>query len=130
MTIGKLAAISGIPTSTIRYWERIGILPKPPRVNGQRCYGPDARHWLALLRLAQASGFHLEEMRHFLFGFERGVKPRRRWQELALRKQREIDFQISQLQAMRRVLNRVQQCECLELKECGRIAASVLDTAL
>ena len=36
MTIGELAAQSGPPASTIRYWERIGVLPKPPRVSGQR----------------------------------------------------------------------------------------------
>ena len=38
MTIGELAAESGMPASTIRYWERIGVLPKPARVSGQRRY--------------------------------------------------------------------------------------------
>jgi DNA-binding transcriptional MerR regulator len=38
MTIGELAAESGLPASTIRYWERIGVLPKPLRVSGQRVH--------------------------------------------------------------------------------------------
>ena len=129
MTIGELAAESGIPASTIRYWERIGVLPKPPRVSGQRRYSPDAVQRLAVLRLAQACGFRLDEMRHLLHGFETGVQPPRRWQELARKKRQELDGQIARLKAMRRVVDRVMQCQCLELTECGRIAASVMETA-
>ena len=57
MTIGELAAESGLPASTIRSWERIGVLPKPPRVSGQRRYTGNAVQRLAVLRLAQASIF-------------------------------------------------------------------------
>jgi MerR family redox-sensitive transcriptional activator SoxR len=129
MTIGELAAESGMPASTIRYWERIGVLPKPMRVSGQRRYASDAVQRLAVLRLAQACGFRLDEMRHLLHGFGAGVKPPRRWQELAQRKQQELDEQIARLKAMRRVVDRVMQCQCLELPECGRIAASVMESA-
>ena len=38
MTIGKLAEMSGVPASTIRYWEKIGVLPLSTRVSGQRRY--------------------------------------------------------------------------------------------
>jgi MerR family transcriptional regulator, redox-sensitive transcriptional activator SoxR len=129
MTIGELAAESGMPASTIRYWERIGVLPKPPRVSGQRRYVPDSVQRLAVLRLAQACGFRLDEMRHLLRGFGTGVQPPRRWQELALKKRQELDGQIARLKAMRRVVDRVMQCQCLELTECGRIAASIMETA-
>src|SRR5436190_8673968 len=107
MTIGELAAESGMPASTIRYWERIGVLPKPARRSGQRRYSPDAVQRLAVLRLAQACGFRLDEMRHLLHGFGPSVKPLRRWQELAQRKQQELDEQIARLKAMRRVVDRV-----------------------
>ncbi len=129
MTIGELATQSGMPASTIRYWERIGVLPRPARVSGQRRYPPDALQRLAVLRLAQACGFRLEEMRHLLHGFGAGVKPPRPWQELARRKQQELDEQIVRLKAMQRVVDRVMQCQCLELSECGRIAASVMESA-
>jgi DNA-binding transcriptional MerR regulator len=75
MTIGELAVESGIPASTIRYWEKIGVMPKPVRASGQRRYPPDAIHQLAVLRLAQSCGFRLDEMRHLLHGFGPGVKP-------------------------------------------------------
>jgi MerR family redox-sensitive transcriptional activator SoxR len=129
MTIGELAAQSGMPASTIRYWERVGVLPKPGRVSGQRRYSPDAINRLAVLRLAQACGFRLDEMRQLLHGFGSGVTPSRRWQELARGKQQEIDEQMARLKAMRRLVDRVLQCQCVELPECGRIAASVMESA-
>jgi hypothetical protein len=66
---------------------------------------------------------------HLLHGFGAGVKPPRRWQELARQKQQELDEQIARLKAMRRVVDRVMQCQCLELPECGRITASVMESA-
>lgn len=45
------------------------------------------------------------------------------------KKMRELDEQMTQLKAMRRVVNRVLQCQCVELPECGRIAASVMEPA-
>ncbi len=129
MTIGELAAESGTPASTIRYWERVGVLPGPARVSGQRRYSTDAVERLAVLHLAQACGFRLDEMRHLLHGFRVGVPPPRRWQELARRKQRELDVQIARLKAMRRLVDRVLQCQCVELPECGRIAAAVMESA-
>jgi MerR family transcriptional regulator, redox-sensitive transcriptional activator SoxR len=129
MTIGELALKTGVPASTIRYWERIQVLPTPARVSGQRRYPDDSIHRLAVLRLAQACGFRLEEMRHLLHGFLSGMRPPRRWQELAEKKQQEIDSQIAQLTAMRRVVDQVLHCQCPELADCGRMAASVIEAA-
>jgi MerR family redox-sensitive transcriptional activator SoxR len=129
MLIGEVEAETGIPASTIRYWERIGVLPKPLRVSGQRRYGPDSIHYLAVLRLAQACGFRLEEMRHLLHGFQSSVPASRRWQEMAQKKMRELDEQMARLKAMRQLVNRVSQCRCAELPQCGHIAASVMRSA-
>src|SRR5882757_2099088 len=124
MTIGELAAQSGLPASTIRYWERVGVLPKAARVNGQRRYRTDAVYSLAVLRLAQACGFRLDEMRRLLNGFRPSVPASQRWQELAQRKMCELDEQLARLKAMRRLVDRVRQCQCVDLSDCGRIAGS------
>ena len=129
MTIGELASGSGVPASTIRYWERIGVMPRPVRVSGQRRYQPDAVHQLALLRLAQACGFRLEEMRHLLHGFRPGVTASRRWQKLARKKQNELDEQMARLRTMRQLVDRVLKCRCAELSDCGRIATSIMGWA-
>lgn len=129
MIIGELASKTGIPASTIRYWERIGVLPVPARVSGQRRYTSDSIHRLAVLRLAQACGFRLDEMRHLMHSFGSDTAPPRRWQKLARKKQEELDTQIAQLKAMRRVVDRVLNCQCAELADCGRMAASVIEAA-
>jgi len=91
MTIGDLASKTGLATSAIRYYERIGVLPLPGRVSGQRRYGTDALDRLAVLRLAQACGFHLDEIKMLLQGFNTTTKPSERWRKLAERKKQEID---------------------------------------
>ncbi len=129
MTIGELAVKTGVPASTIRHWERIGVLPIPARVGGQRRYTGVSLHLMAVLRLAQACGFRLSEMEQLMHGFSSETTPSRRWQELARKKAKELDAQIAQLKAMRRVVDRVLKCECAELAECGRVAASVIKAA-
>jgi MerR family transcriptional regulator, redox-sensitive transcriptional activator SoxR len=129
MTIGDLSAKVQLPASTIRYWERIGVLPKAARVNGQRRYGPDAVHRVSLLQLAQACGFRLDEMRHLITGFRANVPASRRWQDLTRKKLWELDDQIARLEAMRQLLERVSQCKCADLADCGRIAYAVTSGA-
>ena len=129
MTIGQLAQESGLPASTIRYYEGIGVLPQPLRVNGQRRYGEGAVHRLSVIRLARACGFRLDEMRDLFQGFRPGVPASRRWQKLALAKRGELEEQMAKLRAMRRVVDRVLECSCAELAECGRIAASVMEAS-
>ncbi len=128
MTIGELSVGSGIPASTIRYWERVGVLPEPIRASGQRRYSPDSLHQLSVLRLAQECGFRLDEMRHLLHGFSPGVPASRRWKQMAVRKQHEIDEKISRLKTMRKLVDSVAGCQCADLTQCGRIAASVMGT--
>ena len=123
MTIGELSFQTSVPASTIRYWERIGVLPKAARVSGQRRYPPDAAHQLALLQTAQACGFRLDEMRRLLRGFNPGVPASARWKELAGKKLLELDGRMAQLAAMRQLVEGVLQCGCADLAECGRIAA-------
>ena len=125
MRIGENAERSGVPASTIRYYERIRVVPKPPRVSGRRRYTPDTLDRLAVLRLAQACGFRLDEMRRLLHSFGPGITASRRWKELAEAKRDELDAQTTKLRAMRRLVDRVLRCECVELSECGRIASSV-----
>jgi MerR family redox-sensitive transcriptional activator SoxR len=127
MTIGELSTRSNVPASTIRYWEQIGILPKPARTAGQRRYTEAALDRIAVLRLAQACGFRLEEMRQLLHGFGADITPSRRWRELAGKKQKELDARLAQIRAMRDLVDRVMRCTCPELGDCGRLARSVLD---
>lgn len=126
MKIGELAALSGLPASTLRFWERAGILPPPVRVGGQRRYPKETAHLIAVLRLAQACGFTLAEMRQLLHGFAPGFKASRRWQEMTTKKRDELDAQIRRLRAMKKLITVVQRCDCEELADCGRLVATVM----
>ena len=66
MSIGEVAARTGIPASTLRYYEQIGLLPVPRRENGQRRYGPEVLRLLALIQVAKQASFSLTEIRNLL----------------------------------------------------------------
>lgn len=57
LTVGEVARRAGIRTSAIRYYERVGLLPAPPRVSRHRRYDPSVVQRLAVLYLAQEAGF-------------------------------------------------------------------------
>lgn len=129
MTIGELSRRTGVPSSTLRYWERIAVLPKAIRVSGQRRYTAETVDLIGVLKLAQAGGFSLPEMRRLLHGFRPGATPSERWR-MVVRDHREIlERKIAELHAIRRLLDRVERCECIDLAECGRNAKKVLNRA-
>jgi MerR family transcriptional regulator, mercuric resistance operon regulatory protein len=66
-TIGALSEDTGVNIETIRYYERIGLLPAPPRSAGRhRLYGESHRQRLVFIRRARELGFSLEEIRTLL----------------------------------------------------------------
>jgi MerR family mercuric resistance operon transcriptional regulator len=67
LAIGKLSELSGVNIETIRYYEKIGILPRPSRAkNGRRVYGPGAVRLVAFVRRSRELGFPLDEVRSLL----------------------------------------------------------------
>ena len=64
MQIGKLAKYCNCPVETIRYYEKIGLLPKPMRLsNGYRSYDEAHRKWLQFILRSRALGFSQDEVR-------------------------------------------------------------------
>lgn len=67
LTIGELGKATGTKAETIRYYERIGLLPKPPRTGGNyRDYGKAELARLSFIRRARALGFSLDQVRALL----------------------------------------------------------------
>jgi DNA-binding transcriptional MerR regulator len=76
LTIGEVAARTGETRDTIRYYERIGLVPKPIRTEaGYRQYREGIVNRLALIRNAQRFGFSLREIARFLGIRDGGGKP-------------------------------------------------------
>jgi MerR family mercuric resistance operon transcriptional regulator len=64
---GEVARQGGVNLETIRYYERRGLLPKPPRTSsGYRTFGVDAVRRLRFIKHAQALGFSLKEIKELL----------------------------------------------------------------
>lgn len=67
MKIGELSKATGTNVETIRYYERIGLLPTPPRTSGNyRSYGEPQRTRLAFVRHSRELGFTIDEIRSLL----------------------------------------------------------------
>src|SRR5260370_23927098 len=67
LTIGHLPRQAGVNLETVRYYERRGLMPKPPRsASDYRLFPMDAARRLRFIRRAQRLGFSLKEMRELL----------------------------------------------------------------
>lgn len=119
LTIGELAQRAGVRTSALRYYESIGLLPAPRRVNGRRRYDASALQMLAVIHLAQQAGFSMAEIQTLIHGFAADTPPAERWRPLAEHKLVEIDALIARAQRMKQILETLLQCGCLRLEECG-----------
>lgn len=119
-TISEVARQAGVRPSAIRYYESVGLLPPPARVNGRRRYDADAVQRLAIIAWAQRMGFTIAEIGTLLHGFGADTPAWARWQALATGKLPEIDALIAQAQGMKRLLEESLRCECLTLDDCAR----------
>lgn len=117
--IGEVAARSGVPASTIRYYEQIGLLPAAGRVNGRRRYDEGVLRKLGVIRLAQQAGYTIAEIQMLLHDFPAGTPPSERWRVLAQQKLTELDELMRNIQAMKALLEETLACECETLEECG-----------
>lgn len=119
MTIGQVAERAGLNTSHIRYYEEVGVLPAPERVSGQRRYGVDVLHRLAIIDVAQRAGLTLEEIRDLTGPHSADTDVGARIRELAERKLPDIDGLIERAQAVRRWLQAASACDCTTVDVCG-----------
>ena len=103
--IGDVAARTGVPPPTIRYYERIGLLTPPLRLeSGYRRYSERTIEELTFVRKAQALGFSLDEIAQILRLTRAGKMPCERVLSLAHEHLAVIDERISQLQRYREQL--------------------------
>ena len=122
--IGEITNQSGVPASTIRYYEQIELLPPAKRVNGRRRYDDSILPRLNLIRLAQQAGFTIAEIQNLLHDFPVEATPSERWQVMANQKLTDLEERLQHIQAMKALLEQVLDCHCDTLEECGTEARS------
>jgi MerR family transcriptional regulator, copper efflux regulator len=108
LTIGQLAERGGVNLETIRYYEREGLIPPPPRKSsGHRAYGVSAVRHLRFIKRAQELGFSLAEIRELL---QLKVEPNQLCTDVVTQieaKTREVEKKIRHLEAIRQTLHRM-----------------------
>ncbi|MGI8961710.1 MAG: MerR family transcriptional regulator [Bryobacteraceae bacterium] len=126
LTISRLARLGGVNLETVRYYERRGLLPKPPRTEaGYRQFSPDAAQRLRFIKRAQELGFSLDKVQELL---ALRLEPRTNRAEVRRRTETQIadiDRKIATFSAMKATLRDLaQRCEqCGSSPECPILAS-------
>ena len=119
LSIGAVAALSGRRSSSIRYYEQIGLLPPAARVSGRRVYGPDTVRTLAVIETGQRAGLTLDEIRTLLSAAPDDQAAVERLREVAIRKLPQVKELIERTEIVRDWLEAAVRCECPSLDECA-----------
>jgi DNA-binding transcriptional MerR regulator len=105
LTIGEVAAQAGVATSTVRYYERRGLLVADARVSGQRRYTTESLRRLVFIGMLQDAGLALDDIDGILHAADVA-----QWKTIAARRLEILDEEIAQLQHAREVLAAALMC--------------------
>lgn len=119
LTIGELAARSGVAPSALRYYERLGLIRAGRTSGNQRRYDRAELRRVAFIRIAQQVGVSLEEIKTVLSELPDGRTPTRDdWARLSERWRSRLDERIALLEGLRDRLAGCIGCGCLSLARC------------
>ena len=125
LTRGALAVRTSCNIETIRHYERVGLLPPPPRsAGGHRLYGEDLVKRVNFVRRSRDLGFSIEEIRELLRLVDGGAYTCREVEKLARDHVREIRRKIADLRRLQRVLETMAaRCSGDAVPDCPIIEA-------
>lgn len=125
MNIGKLARAADTKVETIRYYERIGLLPAPPRTAGNyRDYSPAHARRLTFMRRARDLGFSIEQIRALLELTDQKGQSCEAVDAIACEHLAEVKRKLADLGALRRELESlIGQCRHGTIAECRIVEA-------
>lgn len=113
LKVAEVAARSGVSPDAVRFYEKEGLLPAPPRSpSGYRLYDETTPHRIGFIRAAQNLGLRLREIRELLEIQDRGACPCGHTRTLVQRRMQEVDEEIVRLQALRKDLGRLAELDC------------------
>jgi MerR family redox-sensitive transcriptional activator SoxR len=119
LSIGEVAARSGVATSALRFYEAQGLLASRRTGGNQRRYERAVLRRVALIRAGRAAGIPLERIRSALDTLPPGRTPTRRdWERLSRVWRSDLDEQIAMLHAVRDRLTTCIGCGCLSIDAC------------
>src|SRR5260370_33968342 len=126
ISIGELSRRTGINIETIRYYERVNMMPHPPRTaSGRRVFGEVETRTLSFIRRARELGFTLAEIRALLaLSVDQGNDTCAEVRQLAAGHLTDVRAKIADLRAMERMLSdAVRRCDAGQPAGCPLIEA-------
>ena len=119
LTIGELAARSGVATSTLRFYEREELIHSRRTSGNQRRYGRDMLRRVSFIKVSQGVGISLAAIRRALSVLPEGRTPTRAdWEALSQGWERDLTERITVLTRLRDDLSGCIGCGCLSLDLC------------
>jgi MerR family transcriptional regulator, redox-sensitive transcriptional activator SoxR len=123
LAIGTVAERYGVPATTLRYWEQVGLLPAQERVAGQRRYDLDAVRRIKFIRMASRAGLSLEDIRTLLAGHVDHSPTFTDWATAARDQLAAIDRRIADLGHLRATIEECLACGCQNARRCQLLTA-------
>jgi len=120
LTVGQLSRLTGVNIETVRYYEKIGMLPAPRRTEGgHRVYGPKETRVLVFIRRGRQLGFTLDQIRTLIDLGELGKASCADVREIAQHHLDDIRTKIDDLVQLERLLSHtVAQCSGEKVPDC------------
>jgi MerR family redox-sensitive transcriptional activator SoxR len=119
LTIGELAARSGVAASALRFYEARGLIESTRSGGNQRRYARPQLRRVAFIRIAQRVGLSLDEIADALATLPGGRTPNKAdWSRLSAHWRARLDAQIGLLERLRDRLSSCIGCGCLSLQRC------------
>ena len=118
---GLLAKKTGVNSETIRYYEKIGLMPDPPRTfGGHRTYGQSLQNRLSFIRRCRKLGFTINEIRELLELVDGGDYSCAEVLETTRTHLERIRFKIKELKKMEKTLKTISShCSGKDIPECA-----------
>jgi MerR family redox-sensitive transcriptional activator SoxR len=119
LTVGEIAKRSGLPVSTIHFWESKGLIRSTRSDGNQRRFARAELRRIAVIKIGQRAGVPLSEIRDVLdtLPADRAVSARN-WAALSKCWKRSLEDRIARLTALRDQLGQCIGCGCLSLDKC------------
>ena len=134
-TIRETAALTGLPASTLRYYEQVGVIPPIGRgaSSGHRVYDEDDLDQLMSVSCLAATGMGLDDMRHYMANARRGAEAAAEQRELLAQQQRHLTVEAERLALRQRYVEvKIAYWQAVEAGDTTRseeIAARARDLA-
>ncbi len=119
LSVGEVAARSGVAVSTLHFYENKGLIESTRTQGNQRRYGREVLRRVSFIRVAQRVGIPLKEIGDALAGLPRHKAPTQAdWKKLSTHWRADLDMRIEQLQKLRNTLDDCIGCGCLSIERC------------